>query len=74
MSIRTRVMNVVRDHPELEVSQLRIGRIVTMEQKGHLDEKTDDDILVLLKPSPEKDALDASDKAIILSMQEEFKK
>lgn len=51
MSIQTRVLNIYRANESLGITQLRLGRVIRMEHKGHLDKKTDADILALLDPN-----------------------
>jgi hypothetical protein len=50
-----RVLNYYRQNPE-GITQLRLGRIIVMEQKGKLDQKSDEEIGALLDPNNEEQA------------------
>lgn len=49
-----RILNLYRAHPEIKMTQLRVGRLYAEEQKGRLRDKTEKELLVMLDPSNEE--------------------
>lgn len=67
---RMKIMDLYRAHPELNITQLRLGRLYAEEQKGRLKNKTEDELIVMLGNDPEQVKLDEQEMGQIRSRQE----
>jgi len=65
-----RILDLYRAHPEMQMTQLRVGRLYAEEQKGRLRDKTEQELLVMLDPSnEEQNRLDAVEMGQIRERQ-----
>lgn len=67
-----RTLQIYRENVSLDIKQIRLGRIIAEEHKGHLDHLTDAGIFDLLSPSNEEQyRLDLRDLREIQTRQKE---